>query len=256
MSTVPPVVPVATSDAFDAQPPLTAAQRVSDTFFAPSKTFADIRRNRSWWLPFLLMVVLGYAYSFTLVHRLGPTGIADSALRANSKKYEQFKDLPADQQATQRKIVGKITTYSLYGFPVFQLVFLAFGALLLWAGFNFLLGGTSTYPQMFAVSAFASLPGIFRAILGIVTLFTTDLDNFNLQDPVATNPGWFLGTTAAPWLHSFLGSFDVITLWILFLYALGGSIVARVKPAIGYALVFGAWFLYVLVKTGIAAAFS
>ena len=252
MSTA-PVLPL---DAYDAQPPLTPVERVSDTFFSPSKTFADIRRNRSWWLPFLLLVLFGYGYSITLVHRLGPIGIADSALRANPKKYEQFKELPADQQATQRGIVGKVTTYSLYSFPLLQLFFLAFSALLLWVGFNFILGGSSTFPMMFAVSAFASLPGIFRALLGIVMLFLGDLDNFNLQDPVGTNPGYYLSATAAPWLHSFLGSFDLITLWVLFLSALGGAIVARVKPATGYTMVFGVWFVYVLAKTGIAAAFS
>jgi hypothetical protein len=32
--------------------------------------------------------------------------------------------------------------------------------------------------------------------------------------------------------------------------------VAKVKPIRGIALVFGVWILYVLVKTGIAAAFS
>ncbi len=85
-------------------------------------------------------------------------------------------------------------------------------------------------------------------------LFVGDLDSFNLQDPIGTNPGYYLSSTAAPWLHAFLGSFDLFTLWILFLYALGGSIVARVKSTSGYALIFGAWFLYVLVKTGIAAA--
>ncbi len=246
--------PAALHDPGDARPPLTEVQRVADTFFAPSKTFADIRRNRSWWLPFLLMVVFGYVFSGTLLHRLGPAGIADSALRADAHKYEQFKELPAEQQATQRRIIGTVTTYSLYSFPLLQLAFTAFGALLLWVGFNFLLGGASTWPGMFAVATFASLPAILRSILGVVMLFVGDLDSFNLQDPIGTNPGYYLSSTAAPWLHAFLGSFDLFTLWILFLYALGGSIVARVKSTSGYALVFGAWFLYVLVKTGIAAA--
>ncbi len=252
MSTAPVVLP----DSYDTQPPLSEVQRVTDTFFAPSRTFADIRRNRSWWLPFLLLVVFGYAFSFSLVQRLGPAGIADSALRADAKKYDKFKELPAEQQAMQRTMIGKVTTYSLYSFPLLQLVFLAFSALLLWVGFNFILGGSSTWPQMFAVAAFASLPGLLRAVLGVIMLYVGDLDSFNLQDPAGTNPGYYLGSTAAPWLHSFLGSFDVFTLWVLFLSALGAAIVARVKKSTGYTLVFGVWFVYVLVKTGVAAAFS
>ena len=252
MSTAPVVLP----DSYDAQPAMSATARVSNVFFTPSAPFADIRRNRSWWLPYVLLVVFGFAFSVSLVQRLGPGGIADSALRADASKYEKFKELPAAQQAAQRNIIGKVTTYSLYSFPILQLLFLALSALLLWVGFNFILGGRSTYPQMFAVSVFAALPSIFRAVLGVIMLYAGDLDTFNLQDPVGTNPGYYLGSAAAPWLHSFLGSFDILTLWVLFLSALGGAIVARVKPANGYALVFGVWFVYVLVKTGVAAAFS
>ena len=239
----------------EAQPPLTEVQRVVDTFVAPSKTFTDIRQNRSWWLPYLLLVAFGVLFSVTLTHKLGPSGIAESALRANGKKYEQFKQLPADQQAAQRSVIGKVTTYSLYAYPVIQVAVLALTALLLWGGFNFILGGSSSYPEMFAVAMFASLPSVFRAILGTVTLFAGDNDTFNLQDPVGTNPGYYLSADAAPWLHSLLGSLDLLTLWPLFLMALGGAIVARVKPTSGYAIIFGVW-LVVLIKTGFAAAFS
>ena len=35
---------------------LSQVERVVDTFVAPSKTFTDILRSTSWWLPFLLLV--------------------------------------------------------------------------------------------------------------------------------------------------------------------------------------------------------
>ena len=35
-------------------------QRVTNTFTAPSKTFEDIKSgHKSWWMPFLIMVILG-----------------------------------------------------------------------------------------------------------------------------------------------------------------------------------------------------
>ncbi|MGB7554313.1 MAG: hypothetical protein WBM04_08060 [Candidatus Korobacteraceae bacterium] len=37
------------------QPPLSQAERVVDTFVAPSKTFTDIRRNATWWVPWVLI---------------------------------------------------------------------------------------------------------------------------------------------------------------------------------------------------------
>ena len=38
-----------------AAPPVSQGQRIINTFVAPSKTFADLKRSASWWLPFLLM---------------------------------------------------------------------------------------------------------------------------------------------------------------------------------------------------------
>ena len=35
---------------------LSQVERVVDTFVAPSKTFADILRSTSWWLPFLIQI--------------------------------------------------------------------------------------------------------------------------------------------------------------------------------------------------------
>lgn len=109
---------------------------------------------------------------------------------------------------------------------------------------------------MFAVSIFAALPGIVRTLLSVIMLFVGDPETFSINDPVGTNPGYYLAPDSAAWLRSLLGSFDLITLWILFLSALGGAIVARVKPSRGYALVFGAWILFVLIKVGFAAAMS
>ena len=44
-------------------PGLTQLERVSNTFTAPSKTFNDIAAgNKSWWLPFLIMIVFGYLF--------------------------------------------------------------------------------------------------------------------------------------------------------------------------------------------------
>ena len=46
----------------EASTPLSQVERVLDTFIAPSKTFHDILRDTSWWLPWLLgvLVTLGF----------------------------------------------------------------------------------------------------------------------------------------------------------------------------------------------------
>ena len=57
MSSVSPAVPVE-------QPPLSQVERVVDTFIAPRKTFTDIRRSTSWWVPWVLISIVGLALVF------------------------------------------------------------------------------------------------------------------------------------------------------------------------------------------------
>ena len=42
-----------------AGPGLSQVERVVDTFVAPTKTFKDILRDSSWWLPYLLGALVG-----------------------------------------------------------------------------------------------------------------------------------------------------------------------------------------------------
>ncbi len=64
-------------------PPLSQVERVVDTFVAPSKTFTDILRNQSWWLPFLLIVVIGYGFVFTVDKHVGWDQVLENSLKTN-----------------------------------------------------------------------------------------------------------------------------------------------------------------------------
>jgi hypothetical protein len=62
----------ASSAAFpDQVPALSQTERVIDSFVAPSKTFTDIRRNSSWWLPWLLSAIFGLALVYVIDHKIG-----------------------------------------------------------------------------------------------------------------------------------------------------------------------------------------
>lgn len=245
-----------TQDEYDAVPPLSQGQRVMDTFFAPSKTFADIRRNRSWWLPFLLLVVFSLAFSALAVKRVGVDSLAENAIRANPAQAEKIQNAPPEARAQAMKFTAISMEVGLYGAPVFLLLWSAFLALLLWVGFNFILGGSSTYPGMFAVSMYALLPSLVAYVLLIVMLFVGDTETFNLANATGTNIGYYLPQGASPLLKSLLTSIDLFTLWQCFLLGIGGAIVARLKPTKGLTLVFGVWIVIVLIKAGIAAATS
>jgi hypothetical protein len=144
----------------------------------------------------------------------------------------------------------------MVGSPLVILVVNALFALLLWGGFAFVLGGTTNYREMFAVSIFASLPNALNSVIAIVTVLVSDPQTYNLNIPSPANLAYFLSTDSAAWLLSIGKSLDIFSLWALALAGFGGALVAKVKPIRGIATVFVVWLLYVLVKTGIAAAFS
>ena len=240
-------------DEYDAIPPLSQGQRVTDTFFAPSRIFADIRRNRSWWLPFLLLTVFSLAFGVVAIRRVGVDTLLENAQRNNPAQAEKMQNMTPEQRATAARVGGAIMQSALYAGPVFLLLFAGIFALLLWVGCNFILGGSGTFPGMFAASMYAMLPGLLVYVLILVTLFIGDPEAFNINNPVGTNIGYYLPQTTPAFFKSLLTSVDVIFLWEMVLLGLGGAIVARLKPSRGIALVLSAWFVIVLIKAGIAA---
>jgi hypothetical protein len=57
-------------------------------------------------------------------------------------------------------------------------------------------------------------------------------------------------------LRALLAPFDVITIWILVLVAIGVACIAKVKRGTAFAIVFGWFGVVVLFRVGFAAIFS
>lgn len=235
---------------------LSQVERVVDTFIAPSKTFTDIIRSTSWWLPFLLAVILSIAAAFSIDKQVGFETVVQNTLHDSPKQEEKFAGMEPQQKAAQLHVMAISYRYSSYAMPLFILVFSAIGALGLWASFNFGLGAQTTFGQMFAVWMYASLPRLLTSILMMVTLFFGgNAEAFNLKNPVGTNLGFYF-PDAAPWVRSLLSFVDVIGLWVLLLLVIGTAIVAKVKRGQAAAVVVGWWVLIVIVTVAIAGVTS
>ena len=235
---------------------LSEVERVVDTFIAPSKTFTDILRSTSWWLPFLLMVLVTLGTTVVVEKQVGFDRVAENQIHQNPKQEEQLSNLSPQDRAARMAISAKITRYFTYGSFLLILAFVAIAALLYWASFNFGLGAQTTYGQMFAVWMYASLPKLLIGLLAIVMLlFGGNAESYNAQNPVGTNPAYFM-PDAAPWLKAFLSFFDVIGLWSLFLLVIGTAIVAKVSRGKAAAVVVGWWLVGLVIIVGIAVASS
>jgi len=237
-------------------PGLSQGERLIDTFTAPSKTFNDIKRgNRSWWLPFLIMVIFGYIFFAGITQKIGWTQVAQNAIHMNPKAEEQMSQLPKDQADMRMKFTAYTMEGSFAGAPLLILAILALASLVLWGTINFGFGGKATFGSIFAVYMYASLPGLLKTILGTVVLFLGMApESFNLNNFAPTNLGAFLSptdTNAA--LYKLATAIDFTTIWSMILLGMGIAIVAGVKRTSGYIAVFGWWAIIVICSVGWSA---
>jgi hypothetical protein len=233
--------------------PLSEVARVVDTFVAPSKTFADIRRSASWWLPFLLIVIVSFFFNSAVGKQIGFETIAHQQIEKNHFAADQINSLPKDQQAVQYQKAAARTKIVSYFTPVLILLFAAIISLLWWASLNFGLGARAKFSQIFAVGMYAGLPKILIYVLSAVLLYAgVGLDNFDMQNPIGTNIGYYLPSTS-PTLRVAGSFFDVFGLWSLVLAILGTAIVTQKKPSQTAIVVVGWWVLGLLLLTAVTA---
>ncbi|MGC8550228.1 MAG: YIP1 family protein [Acidobacteriaceae bacterium] len=228
----------------ESTPPLSQWERLIDTFIAPSKTFTDILRSSSWWLPWLVASIIGLGFVFAVGHQVGWAQVVQNTLHQNPKAMARLQQLSPDQ-------VNAMTVYLV---PVGLLLVALVGAAVLWLTINFLFGGQVRFGEMYAVWFYATLPLTLTSILAIITLFAgVDPTVFNMQNPVGTNLGFYLSPDSAPWLINLLKSVDVLKIWTAILLTIGCAKVGRIKTAFAAVVVFGWWILGILISTGFIA---
>lgn len=256
MSTAPVAAPAAPAPD-SGQPGLSQGARVLNTFFAPSKTFTDIKRSASWWLPFVLMAIVSYGFVAVVAQKVGWDQVTQNQIRMNPKAAERLEQLPAEQRARQMGIQTAVTKGISFGFPIVNLVVLTIIAAVLMATFNFGAGAEIPFKQALAVTIYSNLPGTVKAVLAMVSLLAgADPEGFTFQNPVATNLGYFVNPVSSRVLYSAASAVDVIAIWILILAGIGFARVSKLKMATTMSVVFGWYILLTLIGVGFAAAFS
>lgn len=254
-----PITPKATaSSALPSQPALSEGERLIDTFIAPTKTFSDLNRKSSWWVPFVLISLLSYVYVFAVDKKVGFETVSQNQMKMNPKAMEQIEKLPPDQQQRRMEMGAKFTKIISYCFPAIFLLIAVIIAGLLLAIFNFGMGAEISFGKMMAVTMYGFLPGLIQTVLIVVTLFAgANSENFIFQNPIGTNIGYYLSFSDTPrFFYSLASSLDLFTLWKIVLMGIGVSCVSKVNRNRAIITVFVAWFVWILVAAGGASLFS
>lgn len=249
-----PMYPVASSPATPEPtgPGLSEPQRLIDTFIAPSKTFTDIRRNASWWVPLLLISVFSISFFVMVDKKVGFEQVGRTML-ANNKAIQQL-DPAQQEQAYARTAIG--LKVGEYGAPIFILIYVLIIAAVLMATFNFIMDAQVSFSQSMAIVMYGWLPSIVSALLSIFALAFGDPEGFRLDNPIGTNPAHFMDpATTSKFLYAMLTSIDVISIWIIVLIGMGFALNAKKKISTGSAITTVAvwYFIVKLFGAGFAA---
>lgn len=236
---------------------LSEAARIVNVFVAPSKTFTDLRRNASWWAPFLLIAIVSLAFVYVVDKKVTFHRVAENQIQASPKASQRIDQMPADQQQGAISQQAKIIRYFAYGSPLVALIWNLIIAGVLLLTFKFGAGVDLTFKLTVAVVFFAALPLAVRSLLSAATLLAgVAPDSFTFQNPLASNPGYFMTPGDSPFLFAIASALDIFMIWTLALTAIGLSCVSKLKRSTALFGVFGWYVLITLVGAGVAAIFS
>ena len=114
------------------------------------------------------------------------------------------------------------------------------------------------YPKMKNLRITGNLVCIYAVFsTGIITLFAgMSPDNFNIQNPVATNLGILFNGVDNPVLYTAASFVDIFAIWTLVLTAIGFTCVSKAKLGPALAIVFVWYIAFAGIFVGLAAAFS
>lgn len=237
--------------------PLSEGQRLVNTFFAPSKAFTDLRRNASWWAPFLIIAVVSLLFIYVVDEKVGFQKVSENQIQLQPKQAERLDRLPADQRQKAMQQQVTVTRIISYAIPVIALGVYAVFAAVLFATLKFVASADLKYKTLFALIVYTRLPLLLSTLLAIVSLVAgVSSDGFNIQNPAATNPGYFIDPNGSAALRALLTPLDVFSIWTLILTAIGITCISKVKRSTAFAVVFGWFAVVVLARVAIAAATS
>ncbi len=239
------------------QEPLSVVQRLTNVFFAPSKTFTDLNRNNSWWPAWLVVSIFALLFIVAVQQKVGFEQITRNEIAASPKAQEAMEKLTPEAREQRIQMSVGMTKGFSYGVPVTLLISAAIIGGVLLATFNFGLGAELSFNTVLAVLFYAWVPGILKSILAAISLFAgADPEGFNIRNPAATNIGFFFSRPDHPVLHSMFSWVDIFAIWYIILLGIGFSCVSKVKRSTATSVIAGWYIVCAIIGTGWVALFS
>ena len=230
--------------------------RIIGVFFSPKATFEDIVRRPNWLLPTVLILLMSLAAIIALNSHFSWRDYISQQI----EKSPRAAQLSAEAKEQQVEMSAKYSPVVAY---VFGLVLPICGilviALVLWGAFSIMTGVGTNYKTALAIVSHAVVPAsVISTILFVAVLFLKPVGMFDLDNPIATNVAALLADDASKWLVALCKNLDLLELWKLVLLLIGFAAISPKKLQGGkaFSIVFGVFLVYLVLRVGIAFAFS
>jgi hypothetical protein len=214
--------------------------RIIGVLFSPDATFASIVRRPDWVVPLIVLLVLSAVSGLIMAKRLDFAAPAREAMETN-------KNLSTEDAERMERMSGSIGKVISYAAPVFTVIILLLVAGILLLAFR-LMGGEGTFKQAFSVTAYAWMPGVIKGIITLIIMVAKGgmISPVALATIVRSNLAFLVDVKTNPILFALLANLDIFSIWMLILFIIGFSYVARVSKAKSAAIIISLWIVKTL----------
>src|SRR5947209_2638777 len=220
----PPMYPVVSApiQSEPTGPGLSQGQRLINMFFAPRKTFEDLKRKSSWWVPWFVTGIFIVIFGVVAVQKIDIVQFLQREIDKSPSAQRRMEQLPPEQRQKGLAMQAIGTKVVFYIYPVFTLIGGLIIAAVLMAVFNFMLGAEVPFQRALGVVFYSYVPLIISTILLTVSvLVSSDPNTIDLTNPMPTNPGFFMDPQGNKFIYAIASSLDIFSTWVVTLLGLG-----------------------------------
>ncbi len=243
----PPAVPPADSGSF--------LGNLFNLYFEPTETFSKIFVRPRVWMAIVLQIAMGVLFTSVWLEKMD----AREFMKAQMEQNSRIQQMPAEQveqiintQARFMRTWGRIAPFFV---PVVMDLVLAGIFMFI---FRFFMAADVSFMRSLATVAwtFAAL-GLLQTPIMLLVFWLKGDWNVDPNQIIQANPTIFFepGSTSR-WIWSLLSSFDLFSLWTLFLFATGFAVAGKRGLSTGLWGIAIPWVVYLAVKVGFILMFG
>ena len=209
-----------------------------DIFLSPADVFRR-EQNKSVWPPMLFVAIAVGVIFFVTFNTLEPIFDAEFA-RNTAKAAASNPNVTAEQLEAGKKIGMNVARY---GVGIIMMVTMAILGLFTWL-LGKVVGSAASLHDGLVIAAWSYFPRILGAIAGGVQGLVMDPAKLNSQLSITLSPARFMDpATANPLLYQLAGRFDLFTIWVTILLAVGVAVLGKVSKERAALFGFLIWFV-------------